>query len=141
MCDINDIYKYVTKHYYNAICVLPIMSSICRSSKKVMICCKLWSLKHTVAPNRSHESEVKQSLKNKTRVRSLHSRLMVCFSALLFVSLCCTSVSLIFVFASTDRCSAERRRQLPTHSRLGQSARQGAPKDRRAHTKNRNKYF
>lgn len=32
--------------------------------------------------------------------------------------------------SSADSCSAERRRQFPTHSRLRQSARKGAVKDR-----------
>uniref|UniRef100_A0A669BBZ2 Endonuclease V n=1 Tax=Oreochromis niloticus TaxID=8128 RepID=A0A669BBZ2_ORENI len=43
------------------------------------------------------------------------------------------------LLAIGDSCSAKRRRQLPTHRRLRQSARKGAAKDRC--TENRNKYL
>lgn len=57
----------------------------------------------------------------------------ICFGVYIF------SVFDFCFFTSTDRCSAERRRQLPTHSRLRQSAGKGAAKDRRR--KNRYKLF
>lgn len=54
----------------------------------------------------SHESGVKQSLKKTTRLRSLQSIQIVCYSERLFVSLCCTSLCLIFVFLLPPQIAA-----------------------------------
>lgn len=63
--------------------------------------------------------------RNEMRVRrSLFQYAAMCIGRLHMVS----AFDFCF-FASVDSCSAERRRQLPTHSRLRQSARKGAAKD------------
>lgn len=70
---------------------------------------KVWSWKQAVASTVSHESGVKQSLKKKTRLRSLRrlrSIQIVCYSERLFVSLCCTSLCLIFVFLLPPQIAA-----------------------------------
>uniref|UniRef100_A0A3P8T4Z4 Endonuclease V n=1 Tax=Amphiprion percula TaxID=161767 RepID=A0A3P8T4Z4_AMPPE len=75
-------------------------------------------------------SESEERAKPPQQVNSLFQPAAVCFGVLYILS----DFDSCF-FASSDRCSAKRRRQLPTHCRLGQSARKGAAKDTLLKTK------